>query len=434
MGLCIRSLLCCIVIFSIHGGAEDRTEVSNEIEKRIGYGLGPATARPVVPPGVSFEDGLSEDEAVAVALSNNSELRATLADLNLAQADFVEAGLFVNPILQVLLGAGAKPFEFLLTAPIEALWQRPKRKAAAKLTLETVAQRLVASGLDLVRDVRLAHAGYSVAAQLAVHSANAADLAEQIADLMSRRLRAGDISEFQFRLTELEALSARDRAERLRMEVAVAWERLRFLMGSAQASAPVNATKSPDAPASTWVRAELLDIAANTRPELRAAELSIEAAGRRLGWERSRILAFIAPSLSSKGVGTAGIKTGPGLAAEVPLFNRNQGRISRAQAEMEQAALRYAALREQIESEVASNLSRFVQAESALERLREQLLPSAQASVSFSEKAYEVGNISYLDFQLAKQPLLDLQMREIEAVGTFHRARAELERAVGRKL
>ncbi|MDA2925571.1 TolC family protein [Acidobacteria bacterium AH-259-L09] len=337
--------------------AQDQSVISRGIEERTGFGLSSATpsASLQLPPGVSLEDGFSEDEAVGVALWNNVALRATLVELDLAEADLIEAGLWVNPNLQVLFGNGSKPFELLLTAPIELLWHRPKRRAAARLSMQSVAQRLVQNGLDVVHDVRQAYWTYFLSREEARLTDRIATLAEEVTELTERRLRAGDISELQVHLVRLEALSARDQAEQRELEVPSAWERLRLLTGL-----PVSTFISPISPTSdpvllqgpTQSTGELLQMATSSRPDLRAAELSVEAAGQRLGWERSRTFAFVAPLLSSKGVGELGIKTGPGVTAEIPVFNRNQGKISRAEAELKQAGLHYAALRLEIESEV----------------------------------------------------------------------------------
>ncbi len=167
---------------------------------------------------------------------------------------------------------------------------------------------------------------------------------------------------------------------------------------------------------------------------MRAAELSVEAAGRRLGWERSRTFGFVAPLLSSKGIGTSGIKTGPGLAVEMPAFDRNQGKISRAKAEVEQAALRYAALREQVGFEVGQAAERLRQAQDTLARIRGALLPGIREVVGLAEKAYAAGDISYLDSRRAKRPLRDIEMRAAQAAAAVQRARAELSWAVGRRL
>ncbi len=434
------SALLLFVLASLIPAAEikDYSSVSTAIQKRVGHRLTPVvpahSTESRIPPEVTVEDGLTEDEAVALALWNNAALRATLANLGLAQADLKEAGLLVNPSFQLLFPIAVKPFEFLLTAPIQALWERPKRLAAARLTLEGVAQQLVQNGLDLVRDVRLAHADYAATSAQAGSAGMLATVTEEIAALNQKRLDAGDISELDLQLIRLEALSTRDQAAQLEQETSVAWERLRLLSGLPALASPVppQGVESASEPAAAIDA--LLELASKSRPDLRAAELAVEAAGNRLGWERSRTFALVAPLLSSKEVGGSGTKTGPGLTAELPIFNRGQGRISRVEAEIEQLALRYAALRVQIESETTAAATRLKQAVAALDRMRQRLLPAAEQAVRLAEKAYENGDISYLDLQTARRPFLDLQLREGAAAAAARRAKAELDRAVGRNL
>lgn len=55
---------------------------------------------------------------VAIALWNNAALQA-----DLAQADLVEAGLLRNPNFSLLLPVDPRPFEFALTAPVNAIWR-----------------------------------------------------------------------------------------------------------------------------------------------------------------------------------------------------------------------------------------------------------------------------------------------------------------------
>lgn len=430
------ALLVLVVIGAARAG--DREDIGQALQERVGYGLGSDSGGDDdsnrVPPSVDLADGLTEPEAVALALWNNAALRATLGNLGLAQADLRQAGLLVNPSFQTLVGVGTKPFEFLLIAPIEALWQRPKRVAAAKLTLKSVGEQLVQNGLDLVRDTRLAFADYRGFFEQERRASAIADLADEIAELDSKRLRAGDIGELDLQLSRLDALTARDAARQAAEERRVAWTRLAFLAGLPASSAPIEAVGGDASTLAMPGVDELLEIASRSRPDLRAADLDVEAAGQRLGWQRSTTFALVAPMLSTKGIGDQGIKTGPGLMGEIPLFDRGQGRISRAEAELEQAALRLAALREQVASETAATVARLAQSEAALERLRTQLIPAATRAIAFSERAYEAGDIAYLDLQRARRPLLDLQLREAAASAAVTRARAELDRAIGRNL
>jgi outer membrane protein TolC len=66
--------------------------------------------------------------------------------------------------------------------------------------------------------------------------------------------------------------------------------------------------------------------------------------------------------------------------------------------------------------------------------LRSELLPVLRETLELAEKAYENGSISYLDLQVANRPLLDALTSEEAAVLEYRRAKADLERAVGRGL
>jgi cobalt-zinc-cadmium efflux system outer membrane protein len=59
-----------------------RMYVDSEIESRTSHRLGPATSgcEACFPNGVDFQDGISEDEAIAVALWNNASFQELLAE------------------------------------------------------------------------------------------------------------------------------------------------------------------------------------------------------------------------------------------------------------------------------------------------------------------------------------------------------------------
>jgi len=142
--------------------------VSRAIGNRADYTLRTAGAPGEfsLPGAVSLSDGLTENEAVAIALWNNAQFQALLADLGFARADLQDASLLTNPILSLLFPIGPKQLEATLSLPVDALWQRPHRVAAAQFDAERVAENLVQQGLALIRDVRLACATCSTSASL----------------------------------------------------------------------------------------------------------------------------------------------------------------------------------------------------------------------------------------------------------------------------
>src|SRR5262245_48559705 len=124
------------------GGAPATGDVDKAVRTRTVAGIR-LDSTDALPPDVNLDDGLTQEEAVAVALWNSPSFQTTLADLGIARADLVEAGLLRNPILSLLFPWGPKQLEFTLQYPFDALLQRPRRVAAAQLNAQAIGERLV---------------------------------------------------------------------------------------------------------------------------------------------------------------------------------------------------------------------------------------------------------------------------------------------------
>ncbi len=384
-----------------------------------------------LPDSVKLEDGLTADEAVAVALWNNAPFQATLAELGIARAALVEAGLLQNPTFSFLFPLGPKQLEFTLLAPIEAIWQRPKRVAAAEREYERVSQSLVPNGLDLVRDVRLAFTEVAIAETRAALASDQVKERTQLLKITNVRLRVGDISELETGTARLDERLAEEQAGRLTQAANVARVRLRTLLGMEEDSGfalmPINEF------APTTALPELTKQALAARPELRAAELALESAAARAKWERSKIFSLIT-TLDANGEGVKGFEMGPGLQFEIPLFHRNKGGITRAEAEIERAARHYAATRQRIVMEVQEAHARVTQARSALAQWRTRVLPSIEEDIRQATRAYDSGEVAYLFVLENARRLTEARMREIDSLADVQRAAVALERSVGGKL
>lgn len=404
------------------------------IEQRITQGAAQSSKNGTavsIPEGVSLDDGLTEDEAVAVALWNNATFNADLTALGFARADLKEAGLLRNPVLSMLFPIGPKQFEAAVNLPIELLWQRPRRIAAAKANMQLVAESLEQNALNLVRDVRLAYVDVMLAQDRATLSANVVETRRPIPTIMEARFRVGDISELEMNAARIEARMVEEEATRLRREVPIVKERLRFLLGLSAEQTAFEITPvalEPGAPEDSEV---LLRAAFAARPDLRAAELAIEAAGKRAKWEQSRIFSVIA-TLDINGRGIRGFEAGPGVAVDVPIFNRNQGGISRAEAEIDLALRRYALVRQRIATEVQEAHAQLVQARESLTAMRESIMPRLQEDVRIWQASFKNGEVPYLFVLQNRQQLDAARVREAEMAAILRRSRVQLERSVGR--
>ncbi len=431
--------------------AHAQTEkVSKQVEQRTGHGLNPA-AKSALPSGVTLDDGLSEDEAVAIALWNNPTLQADLTALGLAKADVRIAGQLTNPNLTLVFPFSFRVLEAVALWPFDALWQRPHRLAAAKLEQDRISQSLVTNALDLVRDVRLAYADYALAQSRSRIAAQAWRERGEIAVIVNAQFRAGEISELETNASHVEARLAEEQAARFGYEVTASRDRLRSLLGF-NANDPAFSLTPTAAPETNRVVAvnasissptanspaadpldELLKQAFDARPELKAAELAIESAGQRAKWERSRILTVSAIA-KEYGRGVNGFEQGPGLLIDLPIFHRNGGAISRAEAEIERAAKQLIAIRHRVALEVQQAYTQLEQAGESQRQWRANVLPQLEQESRLAEKSYSAGDASYLFVLQTTQRLTDARLRETELQAALARAKAQLERSIGRRL
>lgn len=416
----------------------DRRWVDEAVTKATGHAPGAAEIRaPSLPPGISTRGAFTDEEAVATALWNSARFQVELTRLGFSRADLAEAGALPNPTLSFLLPIGPRQAELTATYPIAALVQRPARVAAAKADVERTARALVEVALDLVRDVRLAHAEAMVAARRTALRREIEQTWAAIARLTEARQRAGDASELEVRAARAEAVVAADATARAATDDRLAQHRLRRLVGLAQSplgerltAAQTPVAGSPPPPAETLVKDALA-----ARPDVRGAEMAIEAAGARAGWERAKILQLFA-RLDVKPIGTRGGSPSlvlPGATLEIPIFNWNPGGRGRAEAEMSQATFRYVAVRDDVTTEVWLAHQQLEQGLGSLVVWREKVLPLADANLTSALKAYESGNETYLLVLDSTRRSQDARLRALELESEVLRARAALARAVGRR-
>ena len=413
------------------GQAPDRSTVDAAIRSRGLSGIRVEGTAPL-PPDAPIDDGLTSQEAVAIALWNSPSFQATLADLGIARADLVEAGLLRNPIFSLLFPWGPKQLEWTLQFPFEVLWQRPSRVAAAQLNAQAVGERLVWDALTLVAQTRAAHAEALIADRRLQLTVEVTDLVQRLTDITEARLRAGDIS-------ELEARSARTDAARVQVvRRAVEHDRnlarltLAATIGLDLVGEQLRPVPSEGVdPAACGTEAARLEDALASRPDVRAAEIGIEAAAQRARWERSRVVNLLG-ILDANGQGTEGYELGPGVGLDVPIFSRNQGGIGRADAEVERASRQYAAVRAQVVSDVRSAAVRVQQAEQAISAWREEIVPSLEVEQRQAESAYQAGEIPLFMLLDVSRRLVDGRMRLLDAEADLERATIALERSIGR--
>jgi cobalt-zinc-cadmium efflux system outer membrane protein len=414
--------------------AAGRTTVTSQLVHRVGHSLPEHSDRGqlTLPPRASLDDGITEDEAVAIALWNNAAFQELLVDLGLARGDLIQAGLLPNPEFGYFFGVTDKPFKYAFEFPIESLWLRPIRIRAAASESHRTADRLAQAGLDLMRDARQGYADVLLAKERVRVAGEALKLRGRIAELAEKRLKAGDISPQEAATARIDALAAEQDATRIGFEVPVAEERLRNLMGLGTVRVPLVLEPSPPPDCLTFDPDALAQEATRCRPDALAATEAVGAAEARLKFAKLGWVRFF--GIADATSGTNGHEFGPALRFTVPLFNRNQGGIARAEAELERAKRNQQTVAYQIILDVQRAYLQYRQACAELEVLRTKVRPEVETAIRRSQAAYQEGNVPIFIVLETTRQLLDNYLREAILVADLRRFWAELERSVGRRL
>ena len=414
---------------------DGRSRVAGDLQSRVQQSVGPAKCDDdsMVPPDVLLEDGVTADEAVAMALWNNSDFHATLARIGMARGDLIQSGMLTNPQFFILLPGGTRQLEYALFMPVESLVLRKYRVAIAERDYCRIADELVQNGLNLVRDVRLAHADLVLAQRRVQLAGQAVALRTRIAELTGKRLQAGEISELEATTARIDELRTRASAAGLPQQVSVAEARLKNLMGIAVLNTSIAAVEGLPSLNRHIDTEQLVAEAMQSRPDLKAARMAFAAEQERATVSRWRWLRFDMVADGNHG-GAGASNAGPGFRFDVPLFDRNEGGNVRADWSVYQASQTYYALRDRVIMEVRVAAAQAQQADQNLTILRTDVMSSLQDAASLAEKAYKDGGADFFLVLQTSSQLLETQTSELQLTNDLQRAHAELERSVGRRL
>ncbi len=386
----------------------------------------------ILPPGVTLEDGFDESEAVATGLANNSLFQAALAQLGMAGGDSVQANLIVNPQVLMYFPSGAKEGQYTLYAPIESYFLRPTRVKVANREYRRIGDQLVQNGLNVARDIRLAYIDLALATEQSGLATEAVEIRQSIADLTRARFQDGDISELETIASKVDALNAKAINGVQKQNISISLAKLVSLIGIPNLDSPLTPSSLETISVPDLDEQQLIETALACRPDYHAARWSVAAAGERS--TLSRWLFWRADSIVDVRHGPDYTRTGTGLRFDLPIFNRNQGGILRADWELNAAMHARDAIRDQIFQDVRVAYRQLHQAQANLNILEIDVLPNLSEAVGIAEKGFADGGTDYLLVLQTITQYLDARARILDQRALLRKALAELERSVGRSL
>ena len=383
-------------------------------------------------------DGLSAADAVQIALLNNRDLQVLLLEIGVGRAELVQAGLLSNPSLGVALrlptGSGAATTEAGLLQNLIELWRLPARKRLREHELEQTVLAVSRAAVVLAASTKSTYyRATTAAAALAVAEQNEAT-ADELLSLTQERLDAGAATQVDLNAARSEALEQEIRVREAQLEVFDAKLALAVLLGLETSPEALFLTDELRS-AIDWSLdlQSLFSHAASYRLDLLAAVRGIEQAEAALGLERRSVLRTGAGGISLESQG-GDTELGPALELELPIFDQNQARISKAEFRLAQAHHRLAALGVRVTQEVRGAYGRTLLALDAVRLYSERLLPLRQESLDLARESFVEGQTGFVSVLEAQGRLLVARREYVQRLGALAQSIPALEAACGRPL
>ena len=386
---------------------------------------------------LDVSDGLSMLEASAIAVRRNPALIVLRADLGVAEAQLMQAGLLSDPVIG--WSAGDPIADAIIEGKVESTswltgfslsWTLPRpgeldaEEGVAHAQIQNRAARLAGAEWQVVREVQLAYVRLLVARARVDQNRRLLEISNRTRDFFTRARQAGAATALEEGLAKVAANTAQADLLGAQTQELQARQALNGLLGLP----PEHEWKLQDSLDRFVVRdqpeedaQQLVRESLERRPDLKEALAEYQRAEEQLRLECARQW----PQVS----------IGTGLSIQIPIFSKfNQPAIETAQRRRQAARTQVTVAVQQVRGAIHAGLLQLKQARTVLHLYRTSLGPQTEETLRLTEQAFKAREITPLEILTAQRQVIETQRRFLTARQAWAEARIRLDSACGRLL
>lgn len=364
--------------FSRDGGLDAVSAITAE---RTGQELAlPRPGAPLPELDALLKNPLSADDAVRVALLGNRGLRASLAQLGVAEAELVQAGRLANPSFsfgRMSGGHGETEIERSVMFDLVGLLTMPLRRDIEARRFEGAKLAAAVEAVRHAAETRKAWYRAVAAAESARYAEQVREAAQAGAELAQRMAKVGNLSALDSAREQAFSAEAAAQLARARHNALAAREQLTRMMGVWGAHAAYRLPdRLPDLPAGVRTAAKIESQAMRQRLDVQLAKLDSEATARALGLSKTTgfVNVLHAGYVNASKTGEPR-EDGYEIELALPLFDWGGARVARAEALYMQSVQRTADTAINARSQVREAYSAYRTSHDLARHYRDEIVP-----------------------------------------------------------
>ncbi len=415
-----------------------RTDVSAEsLPQPQGITRAPSAAQPrgdgqVTDDSTSLLSPTTLEELESLALGNNPTLAQSRSRIGAAEGRYVQSGLYPNPSVGYVgaemgnSGYGGQQGAFVGQRIITAKKLQLNRQTVAQ-EIEQTKWALQAQERRVLNDVRLAFYELLVARR-------AVSLQDQLLNIGREGVKSAEALQVAKEVGRADVLQARVEVEAAAIELqnarnrhTAACRRLAAVVGVPDVDmSQLQGDLEAELQQLTWDDA--LSHLLSESPEIAQAQAGVE----RARWALQRECAGRIPNIDTQAsiqydASTGSTITSASIGMPLPLFDRNQGNICRARAELMHAEQEIQRLELQLRNRLAEAFQRYENARQQVERYSQNVLPTAKESLDLIVAGYRQGEFPYLTLLTAQRTYFRVNLTYLESLRALRTSTIAIE-------
>lgn len=382
---------------------------------------------------------LTFKEALNVAYRNNPELQAEIDKAHAMRGYFIQSGLYPNP--QVTLTAenfgGSGSYSSYEAAETTASITQPiplgnrlyyQQRATYGDYLASLAQIQVYRA-TLYINVGTAYVDALYAGQWHEVTKKLTRVNEDIVAAIDRRVKAGAGAELDLRLAQVRLGDARIQEKKAGRDTLAQRAKLSRLLGDGLRENRRLVDKGLPDVALKWP--ELIKKLPQS-PQLQQVQIQLQAKRATITAVKKAVWPDLNLQLGGRHFEDDGSNAVvASVNAEIPVYNRNQGKVLTAEAQYTQTAHLYQGTRLDVRQNVYTVFLQAQQSRYEADLVTKSLLPLARKSINLAQEGYKMGRYTYLELSLSLNTLFEEERHYQQAHADFHKTLIQLTGLLG---
>ena len=393
----------------------------------------PVSSVPIpIEPETIAAPGLRLEDLEILALRHNPTLAQAAAAIDQQRGVWQQVGLYPNPQVGYLRtdpnGAGGTRSEGVFVGQEIVTAGKLRRGQAVELQeirrLETEWQ---AQRTRVLNDLKVRYYEVLGAQQAVVIAEDLHRLTAEGLSLVDKLLQAQGATRADLLQARIQEQTAQATLDDAKIRHEAGWRQLTAMMGVPQmVPTPLVGRLDDEIPKLDFDGCYLYLIDAS--PQLRAAKIRIGHAQRELSRERAGAIPNVTVQAITEFDHTTGAtNVSTVLSAPLPTFNRNQGNINHAYADIREATAEVQRVRLVLHDQLADTFRRYESARRRVERLQNQVLGDTEENLRLVTDGQRQGEFSLFQVHAARQLYSQTQLAYVDSLTELRKQIVEID-------